>query len=67
MYDLMKEHGMDLDEGCRLILEQVARKQFWVSTQPEMTEQAVAGRIEFLRTQSAPALAGEARQLLGLE
>ena len=67
MFDLMKTHGMDLDEGCRLILEQIARKQFWVSTQPEMTEQALVARMEFFRTQSPPTLAAQARQLLGLD
>lgn len=67
MHDLMRDHGMDLAEGCRCILDQVARKQFWVSTQPEMTQDALDRRIEFLHTQSPPSLAPQARQLLGLE
>jgi NAD(P)-dependent dehydrogenase (short-subunit alcohol dehydrogenase family) len=67
MYELMTNYGMDLDEGCRLILEQVAEGKFWVSTQPEMTLAAVDGRIQFFKDQSAPVLADQARQLLGLE
>jgi short-subunit dehydrogenase len=66
MREMMAAYGMDLEEGCRLILEQIAEKKFWVSTQPEMTADTLAGRIEFFRGQSAPSLAPQARQLLGL-
>ena len=65
MHDLMAAHGMDLAEGCKVILEQVAEGKFWVSTQPEMTQQAIDGRMAFFRDQSAPVLADQARQLLG--
>ena len=65
MYDLMKTYGMDLDEGCRRIMAQIAEGKFWVSTQPEMTAEAIEARIAFLRDQRPPELAGQARQLLG--
>jgi hypothetical protein len=64
MHDMMKNYGMDLAEGCQRILEQVAANKFWVSTQPEMTDQAVTGRIEFFQKKEYPELAGQARQLL---
>ncbi|WP_380879277.1 oxidoreductase [Sphingomonas sp. DBB INV C78] len=67
MFDLMANYGMDLAEGCQRILEQVAEGKFWVSTQPEMTQAAVDGRIQFFRDQSPPFLAGEAKQLLGID
>ena len=67
MFNLMTNYGMDLDEGCKLILEQVAAGKFWVSTQPEMTHAAVDGRIRFFRDQSPPFLADEAKQLLGID
>jgi NAD(P)-dependent dehydrogenase (short-subunit alcohol dehydrogenase family) len=66
MRELMKNHGMELDEGCRRILEQIAGNKFWVSTQPEMTEQTLAGRIEFFREQHPPRLTDQTRQLLEL-
>jgi NAD(P)-dependent dehydrogenase (short-subunit alcohol dehydrogenase family) len=65
MHDLMKAYGMDLAEGCNRIMARIAAGEFWVDTQPEMTEQAVEGRIEFLRSRKAPVLASQARDLLG--
>lgn len=67
MFEMMAAYGMDLDEGCKVILEQVAEGKFWVSTQPEMTEQAVSGRIRFMSEQSPPFLADQAKQLLGID
>jgi len=64
MHDLMRDHGMDLAEGAKRILEQVAANQFWCSSQPEMTAQSVATRIDYLREQRFPILAPQARQLL---
>lgn len=64
MRDMMAAYGMDLDPACRTILEQVARGLFWVSTQPEMTEQIVAHRIEFLQRKEKPVLAEGARAIL---
>lgn len=64
MHDMMAAYGMDLDEGCKVILEQVAENKFWCSSQPEMTETMVAERIEYLRTKSNPKLAEQARQIL---
>ncbi len=66
MREMMAVYGMDLDEGCRRIVEQIAEDKFWVSTQPEMTAQLVESRIAFLREQGPPQLVGEARRLLGL-
>ena len=66
MHDMMAAYGMDLDEGCKVILEQVAENKFWCSTQPEMTETMVAERIEYLRAKANPTLAEQARQLLGV-
>ena len=65
MHDLMKAHGMDLAEGCARIMAKIAAGEFWADTQPEMTRQSVDARIDFLRAQRAPALAPQARQLLG--
>jgi len=66
MADLMANHGMDLDEGCRIFVEGLAERRFWISSQPEMTEQAVAGRIAFLEAQGNPVLHDGAKALLGL-
>lgn len=65
MHDMMAAYGMDLDEGCKFILEQVAEGKFWCSSQPEMTEAMVADRIEYLRNQANPSLSAQARAALG--
>jgi NAD(P)-dependent dehydrogenase (short-subunit alcohol dehydrogenase family) len=64
MHDIMKAGGMDLAAASQVILEQVAQNKFWVSTQPEMTEALIEGRIAFLRDQAPPSLHESARQLL---
>ena len=66
MADMMAKHGMDLDEGCRLFVEGMAARKFWISSQPEMTEQALAARIGLFQEQAAPALNDQTRALLGL-
>jgi len=66
MHDMMKNYGMDLADASRTIIEQVAANKFWVSTQPDMTQGALAGRIDFFREQSPPILGEQARQLLDL-
>jgi NAD(P)-dependent dehydrogenase (short-subunit alcohol dehydrogenase family) len=64
MFEMMRDYGMDLDEGCKLILEQVAAGKFWVHTQPEMSLGAMEGRIAFFRSQQAPAINEEVRNLV---
>ncbi len=65
MSAMMQTHGMDADEAGRVILEGVAAGHFWVSTQPETTQQMVAGRIAYLQDQTDPPLRPETRALLG--
>lgn len=64
MYEMMKTHGMDLDEGCAVIVDKIAANAFWADTQPEMTEQSTAGRIAFLSEREPPKLADQARAIL---
>ncbi len=64
MYDLMMTYGMDLDEGCAKFVRHMAEGNFWADSQPEMTRQALDGRINFFRDQTPPKLADQARQLL---
>lgn len=66
MADMMANYGMDLDEGCRLFVEGMAARKFWISSQPEMTEQALAARIGLFQEQAAPALNDQTRALLGV-
>lgn len=65
MFEMMRDHGMDLDEGCRLFLEQMAENKFWVHSQPEMSEQALNGRIRFMQDQTPPFMPDIARQIAG--
>lgn len=64
MHDLMAAHGMDLDEGCRRFVAQMAEGRFWVDSQPDMTRQSIDARIAFLDSQQAPVLGDQQRQLL---
>ena len=66
MNAMMQAYGMDADEAGKLILEGVAAGRFWVSTQPDITAQMIAGRIAFLQEQTDPPLTAETRALVGL-
>lgn len=66
MHEMMYAYGMELDEAARVIIEGVARGDFWVSTQPRMTRDMLAGRIAFFQSEAPPVLAGEAAAILGL-
>lgn len=63
MFEMMRDHGMDIDEGCRLFLEQMADGKFWVHSDPMMSEQIIAGRIRFLQDQIPPIMPDLARQV----
>lgn len=64
MFEMMRDYGMDLDEGCRLILEQIADNKFWVHTQPEMSREIIDGRIAFFQGQRPPVLSEAARHII---
>lgn len=63
MFEMMRDHGMDVDEGCRLFLEQMAQNRFWVHSHPETSEQIIAGRVRFLQEQLNPVMPELARQI----
>jgi len=67
MAHMMANYGMELDEGCRRFVEGLAERRFWISSQPDMTDSSVAGRIAFLEAKQAPQLHDQARALLGLD
>jgi NAD(P)-dependent dehydrogenase (short-subunit alcohol dehydrogenase family) len=64
MFEMMRDYGMDLDEGCRVILEQVADGKFWVHTQPDMSREIIDARIAFFQGQEAPLLPDTVRHLV---
>lgn len=66
MHDMMYSYGMELDEAARVIVEGIARGDFWVSTQPQMTRDMLAGRIAFFQSEAPPVLVGEAAAILGV-
>ncbi|MCB2065307.1 MAG: SDR family NAD(P)-dependent oxidoreductase [Erythrobacter sp.] len=67
MHQMMYAYGMELPEAARVIFAGLARGDFWVSTQPQMTADLIAGRVAFLQEQATPALTPETRQLLGVD
>lgn len=66
MYEMMMNYGMDIDEGCEKIIGGIAEKKFWVSTQPEMTDEAIQHRVKFLTGYGDPEIAESAKHLLDL-
>jgi len=61
---MMRDYGMDIDEGCKLFLEQMAGNRFWVHSHPETSKQIIDGRIAFFQSQEAPVMAEMTRQLV---
>lgn len=64
MFEMMRDHGMDLAEGCALILDQIAEGRFWIHTQPEMSMPALESRIDFFRSQQPPVMNEAVRDLV---
>lgn len=64
MHEMMHAYGMELPEAAQVIFDGLAKGDFWVSTQPQMTRDIVAGRIDFFQSEAAPVLAGEAAAIL---
>jgi len=64
MREMMAAYGMDLEPACQSILEQIAAGAFWVSTHPQMTDEIVTHRIQFLSQRGKPVLAAGARAIL---
>jgi NAD(P)-dependent dehydrogenase (short-subunit alcohol dehydrogenase family) len=54
MVDAMAADGMELDAACERILRRIAAGEFWVSTQPRMTDMIVADRVSFLSERGRP-------------
>jgi len=63
MAEMMSAYGMDLDEGCRLFLEQIAENKFWVHSQPEMSRQVLEGRMAFFQNETPPFMPDIAREI----
>lgn len=64
MFEMMRDYGMDLTEGCQRIMEQVAEGRFWVHTQPDMTMSAIESRIAFFNSQQPPVMNEAVRELV---
>ena len=63
---MLQDHGMGVEAASTLIMQGIAAGQFWVSTQPEVTGEMIAGRVAYLQDQSDPPLSNQTRALLGL-
>jgi NAD(P)-dependent dehydrogenase (short-subunit alcohol dehydrogenase family) len=61
--DLAAIHGMDIDVGCKIFVEKMARGEFWIDSQPEMTKAMVDARIEFLQRKGAPHISQQTREM----
>jgi hypothetical protein len=65
MAAMLKDHGLTPLQAGEIILEGIARGDFWVPTHPEMAEQAASQRAAYLTGDHRPKLADEARAILG--
>jgi NADP-dependent 3-hydroxy acid dehydrogenase YdfG len=63
MRDAMAADGMELDAACEQILRRIAAGEFWVSTQPRMTDMLVRDRLTFLKDRLRPAISAGLRPL----
>lgn len=54
MAQLADEHGMEVDEASRMIINQIAEGKFWVSTHPEILEDFISRRVSFLSNYEFP-------------
>jgi NAD(P)-dependent dehydrogenase (short-subunit alcohol dehydrogenase family) len=52
---MAQEKGMGVKEASRIILEQIAKGEFWVLTHPEESKVAMTARARFLELQGNPA------------
>ena len=66
MNAMLRDYGISGLEAGRRILDGIAAGQFWVSTHPEMTAEAAAGRAAYLQTGTRPHLTDAARAILGM-
>lgn len=64
MRNMMQTIGMDLDQGCALFVQKMAENRFWVDSQPDMTEDAIQTRVNFITSGKAPVLSEQGRALL---
>jgi len=65
MKEMLAKGGLTPVEAGKIILEGVAAKQFWVSTHPDVTAHMAKARADHLAGLKTPALADEARHILG--
>jgi len=68
--DAMKDMlagAMQPAEAAGIILEGIARGDFWVSTHPELTAETARGRAAYLTSLTPPELAETAKKILGLQ
>lgn len=54
---LADEKGMDLRTAANMIMEQVVAGRFWVTTHPELTQDCIERRVQFLGALESPELA----------
>ena len=54
MFEMMRAHGMDIDQASAMFLEQMAQKRFWVHSDPAMAAQIIGARVKFLQDQLPP-------------
>ena len=64
MQTMLREYGTSPAEAGRLILDGVARGDFWVSTHPQMMAEAAHDRAAYLQKMERPRLTQTARAIL---
>ena len=63
MRKAMAADGMELDAACERILNRIAAGDFWISTQPRMTDMIVSDRVTFLTERTRPSISAGLKPL----
>lgn len=58
-------YGMDVDEACKIMIEQIAERKFWVSSQLEMPAGYTESRADILQKMKDPTISEEGKPLVG--
>lgn len=67
MAGYIEREGLTIDEAGERILQQIERRQFWVSTHPEMMDSFARERADILRHRPQPSISPEMRKKLSLD
>lgn len=64
---MLTASGISPSESAKIIFDQLAEDQFWISTHPELTQALASNRANYLSMLDDPTLPPDTEQMLGIE